>query len=242
MDNQRPYCLTIAGFDPSAGAGLLADIKTFEQLKTYGLAVSTALTFQNDEIFEGVNWHNLNTIKKQLLPLRKYPVKAIKIGLTGDSDLLLQLLETIKAYFPNALIIWDPILRASAGYQFYHSIFELDQILDKINLITPNLPEFKVLELNKRQTQCAILLKGGHQPEQKGTDVLITNRKSIEIKGKPYHDATGKHGTGCILSAAITANIALGETLESACQKAKKYVEKVMLSTDSKLGYHFIQN
>ncbi|NJO87932.1 MAG: hypothetical protein HC831_02450 [Chloroflexia bacterium] len=97
MRNERPYCLSIAGFDPCAGAGVLADVKTVEQLEIYGLGVVSALTYQNENNFEGLEWMQFFDIKKQLLPLLKYPVKAIKIGLIKDFALLEELLNFVKA-------------------------------------------------------------------------------------------------------------------------------------------------
>ncbi len=232
----RPYVLTIAGFDPCGGAGVLADIKTFEQHKTLGLAVNTCLTFQTENEFFGIDWFTLNQLENQLMPLlKKYPVSAIKIGLIQKTQLLFLL-----AVLPKSIpIIWDPILKASAGFDFINGFTpqNIKDVLSQVFLITPNLLEFELLKLNLNK-QTNVLLKGGHQENHKH-DILIDafgNEQLIEgVKfTKPYQ----KHGTGCVLSSAIAANLSLGfSTLES-CTLAKEYVEKLLQSNNRLLGYH----
>lgn len=237
MHKLRPYCLSIAGHDPSGGAGLLADIKTFEQLNSYGLGVSSAITFQNDVEFIGIEWLQFKHIEAQLEPLKKFPVRSVKIGLIQNLEVLIQLVDLLQSSYGNVPIVWDPVLNASAGFTF-HSNLELTSLdLHKLELITPNSIEYQQLGLEKFLT-ANILLKGGHADSGKGTDTLYLKDKYIEIEGKPFSDDADKHGTGCVLSAAITAFIAQEESLENACRKGKQYVEKFMLSNKTYLGYH----
>lgn len=237
MPDERPYCLSIAGFDPSAGAGVLADIKTFEQHKVYGLGVTSALTYQNDSSFDGVRWCPENEIMSQIIPLQKYNIKAIKIGLIENISVLELLLDQLKIIFPLAFIIWDPILKASAGFEFHNNSQIPTEILSNIDLITPNLDEFNQLGFQNGLPDCAVLLKGGHAETNKGTDVLYFQNKQFTIEGNTLPH-TEKHGTGCVLSSAICANIALGNELPDACKNAKAYIEKIISSNNSKLGYH----
>src|ERR1700729_4382873 len=107
----RPYVLSIAGFDPSGGAGILADIKTFEAQQTLGLGVCSALTYQTENTFEGVTWVNKDTIIKQLAPLLKaYSIDYVKIGLIENMEVLNSIIDYLLGKNPSMRIIWDPIL------------------------------------------------------------------------------------------------------------------------------------
>lgn len=238
MQKQRPFCLSIAGFDPCGGAGSLADVKTFEQLEVYGLGVTSAITFQNDNTFEGLQWCVFETIENQIAPLQKYSVKAVKIGLIDSLEVLEKTIKCIDTYFDKPIIVWDPVLKATAGFDFHESVKLNKYLAKRITLITPNRPEYEKLETNGFE-DISILLKGGHA-QNRGTDILKTNGKEIEITGEPFEKKIDKHGTGCVLSSAITAYLAKNFTLEEACRKAKKYIEKFILSNTSNLGFHNI--
>ncbi len=236
----RPYCLSIAGFDPSGGAGIIADTKVFECLKTYGLGVVSALTYQNDAEFKGIRWCGFSEIKKQVMPLKSYPVKVVKIGLIESLDQLAQTTDLLKNIFPGIFIIWDPIIKASAGFSFHNDISLPERIIENVDLITPNFEEYtQLISEVKKELRCAILLKGGHRKEKAGVDTLFYENKSFDIEGEPFKDKKDKHGTGCVLSSAIAAYVAKGESLTSACTKAKLYVERFIKSNNTKLGYHY---
>ncbi len=237
MHIPRSYCLSIAGHDPSGGAGILADIKTFEQNRTYGFGVATAITYQDEEACYGIKWLSIKAIKQQIKPLCKYPVKAVKIGLIQNPETLEQIIDTITFNFPKSKIIWDPILSATKGFEFHHQLTVCKSLIDKIDLITPNTMEYQQLGL-KHFTHANILLKGGHKLTNKGNDRLMMNHSIKNIPGVPLGHEANKHGTGCVLSSAIAAYLAKGEKMEEACQKAKRYVEQFMQSNNSKLGYH----
>ena len=264
MSSTRPCALSIAGFDPSGGAGLLADIKTFEQHKVMGMGVVTGLTFQNDSEFDGVKWVETNEIIKQIdVLLRKQKFEFIKIGMIQNLDILNTILKNSKSQIPNPKFIWDPILKASTGFEI-HKGFEkenLISILKKLFLITPNLDEIRILtgeqdemkaakELSK---YCNVFLKGGHAVNSKvksqkskensqslGRDFLFTtDGKVFPFKAKEIAK-TAKHGSGCVLSSAITANLANGLSLQRSCLKGKDYVTKFLMSNKTLLGYHKI--
>ncbi|MDR3705199.1 MAG: hydroxymethylpyrimidine/phosphomethylpyrimidine kinase [Paludibacteraceae bacterium] len=233
----RPFVLSIAGHDPCGGAGVLADIKVFDHLGLSGLGVVSALTFQNDSCFEGVKWCTLEEIEKQLSPLRKYPVKAVKIGLIENFEHLQQVVDLVRNYFSAAYLVWDPILKASAGFRFHSETSFAEGLSKKINLITPNYEEYLQLQLDKTPVACPVLLKGGHRDDKKGIDMLYSNGKETEIPGIEFKDKHDKHGTGCVLSAAIAGYVALGFPELEACTKAKSIVEQLILSNETKLGY-----
>lgn len=229
--------MTIAGFDPSGGAGVLADCKTFEQNKTQGLAVMTANTMQTEDTFKRVDWIADEIILEQLnLLLDRYKIRFIKIGLISSSTLLERIVTTLNQKSSNPTIVWDPILSASAG-----GAFDLDRFGDFLKnencknlIITPNLPEYKALELEKNEN--TIYLKGGHA-ENKGKDMLYFQGKEFPFAPQIKTDFS-KHGTGCIFSSALLANLALEYPMIKASLRAKRYVEKRLVSNPSLLAYH----
>jgi hydroxymethylpyrimidine/phosphomethylpyrimidine kinase len=247
----RPFALSIAGFDPSGGAGLLADIKTFEGNRVYGLGVCSTLTFQHESVFEGLKWMSAEEIASQLKVLfGKYEIEYIKIGLIENLDILYRTIGLIKKYAPHCFIIWDPILKASAGFTFHDKIdFALLHLICKeLCLITPNIPEALALgtsesaDLNAAALSefCNVYLKGGHNPRQLGDDYLyLKGGKRIAYKSAGNR-IFPKHGSGCVLSAAITAKLAKGIELEKACLLAKEYTLGVLESNNSLLGYHIL--
>ncbi len=232
----RPYVLSIAGFDPCGGAGTLADIKVIEYLQVSGLGVISSLTYQNDAEFEGVKWCTIEQIVNQIKPLQVYDVKVVKIGLIESFNQLEGIINLVHLYFPKAYIIWDPILKASAGFDFHDENSLPVSLAKKIDMITPNFEEFEQLNLDEKQV-AAILLKGGHRKDKKGTDVLMVDGKQIEISGFDMPSKYNKHGTGCVLSSAIASYIALGDAPIEACVKAKQIVEQFMQSNDTNLGF-----
>jgi hydroxymethylpyrimidine/phosphomethylpyrimidine kinase len=248
---KRPNILSIAGFDPTGGAGLLADIKTFEANKVSGFGVMSALTFQNDIEFEKVEWLTLEKIIDQILVLQKrFQFEYIKIGLIENLDILHQLILHLNSNISNPQIIWDPILKASAGFNFHDKIerLKLEEICKNIFLITPNFEEIKTLtgEQDEKKAAkdlskfCHVFLKGGHNENDLGRDFLFTtDGKEFSFRAKQKIEF-GKHGSGCVLSSAITANLAKEFNLHRACLRAKQYTAKFLNSNKNLLGYHKI--
>jgi hydroxymethylpyrimidine/phosphomethylpyrimidine kinase len=245
----RNYSLSIAGFDPSNGAGLTADVKTFEQHKVYGLSVCTAITLQTEDDFVEVRWEKIeDVIKSVKLLLDKYPVKAIKTGILPSLDHLDQIVSFIHSHYPDIKIIVDPVLRSSTGFDLMkHSNKELFYaILKKCYLLTPNAEEIVLISGKSNEMEaakeisehCHVLLKGGHSKDL-GLDHLFYDNKVIELK-PTNSNCTNKHGSGCILSAAICANIALGHSLEESCRHSKNYVETILASNATLLAYHHV--
>lgn len=242
MATQRPYILTIAGFDPSGGAGVIADCKTFEQLRVQGLSVLTANTIQTEDHFVSANWIARDTIIEQLqLLLERYPVRHFKIGLVENADVLLAILETIHEAVENPFILWDPILTPTAGGDLSQQRFsgQLPEILERIHFITPNLPEYAMLFGEKEpigHSSVAIYLKGGHA-EKPGTDLLFADGNRYPFRTK-VRTTLAKHGTGCILSAALLAHFARRFPRVKACLLSKRYVERALMSNGTLLSYH----
>ena len=251
MSTDRPFVLTIAGFDPSAGAGVLADIKTFELLEVYGFAINTANTIQTENEFVALQWTDLDFVLKSIEKLfNNYNIKAVKIGIIPSLEYLKEIVFTIKELSPNTKIVWDTVLKSSTDYDFLNVENQetLIQILHKIDLITPNYKE--VVQLSSKEIKaettaifyskyCPVLLKGGHNPNEIGVDYLFVDNEVHQLLPK-IKECYEKHGSGCVLSSAITANIALEYNLKTACEKAKIYTENYLLSNPTKLGFHYV--
>ncbi|WP_291908674.1 hydroxymethylpyrimidine/phosphomethylpyrimidine kinase [Chitinophaga sp. CB10] len=247
IQTTQPFALTIAGLDPSGGAGLLADIKTFEHNGVYGLGVCSALTMQTGARFLGVEWVPLDQIIAQVKPLlQTYPVACCKIGIVQDVYTLSSLVHQLLQWQPDIRIVLDPVLKATAGFSF-HGILQWEawkQVFEAIYLLTPNYEEAKLLtgyntgeEAAAVMAQCChVLLKGGHHPLQAGVDTLYSPSPQKILPGTAA--VTAKHGSGCVLSAAVTANLARQQSLLTACTNAKAYTEKFLSSNASPLGFH----
>ncbi|MDG5799879.1 hydroxymethylpyrimidine/phosphomethylpyrimidine kinase [Marinilabiliaceae bacterium ANBcel2] len=249
-DFLRSIPLSIAGWDPCGGAGLAADIKTFEICGEPGMGVCSAITGQSHNRFDFVNWVDKEVIFSQLSSLlRSYSFTAVKFGIVESFDLILPLIDLLYRKNSSLFVVWDPVIKASAGYDF--SRFDTGEesylkVMEKVSLLTPNMDEasalFKTtdpqiiatLPLVKNGT--AILLKGGHAIDN-ASDILITPNDVKVIKGERF-DNPGKHGSGCVFSAAVCSGIAAGYNLYDACCFAKSYTERFILSSNHLLGRH----
>ena len=251
MVSKRLYVLSIAGFDPSGGAGVLADVKTFESNKVYGLGVISANTFQNDTEFGKVDWISVEKIIEQIAILQKrFEFDYVKIGLIENLEALDKIVSYLISKNTNIKIIWDPILKASAGFEFHKQVDDvlLEKICKQLYIITPNVPEALSLGLFKDVVEnakhfskyCHVFLKGGHAEKKVGYDTLFLKEgKQFSFRPKTKN-IFPKHGSGCVLSSALTADLAKGEDLQRACLKAKQYTERILSSNKTLLGYHKI--
>ncbi|MEJ6979151.1 hydroxymethylpyrimidine/phosphomethylpyrimidine kinase [Pedobacter sp. P351] len=243
MTSERPVVLSIAGFDPSGGAGILADIKTFEQNLVYGFGVLTANTFQTDTDVKDLSWIPLAEIKDQIkLLMDRWEIEWFKIGIIESADVLHQVVQFIIQQNQEAKFVWDPVLRSSSGFPFFRSDRDIATLLKHITVLTPNLPEFEIL-IGKEENALSlsestmIYLKGGHREDAElGKDVLYWNSRKYIFEAKNL--GTSKHGSGCILASAICSNLALNIPVQLAFEKAKQYIEQVLSSNPSLLGWH----
>lgn len=245
MQEERPFVMSIAGFDPSGGAGLLSDIKTLEQVKVMGLAVCTALTLQTASQCLNLEWRSIDEVTTEINVLMDYyPVSVVKIGIVKDAEFLSRIIKTVKTCNPDVKIVWDPVLKSSSEFTFFNpeTIPMLKNIIDKISLITPNYNEYRILKDNgllSDGNSCSVLIKGGHREDRLGTDVLVEGENEIILNPTDgdfvYYP---KHGSGCVLSSAIAGELAKGESMEIACRKGKLYIEQFLKSNSSLLGTH----
>ncbi|TCO07476.1 hydroxymethylpyrimidine/phosphomethylpyrimidine kinase [Natronoflexus pectinivorans] len=242
--------VSIGGWDPCGGAGLGADIKTFERLGMRGMGVCSAITSQAHNRFDSLRWTSQKVISSQLESLlMSYSIKAVKFGIIESPEVLHECIIQIKRANPDAIIVWDPVIKASAGFCFHESRARegLLDVLNVVNLVTPNIPEAQWLfgasnasDIQKKMEKSglkAVALKGGHA-ENHANDLLIQPDSVEVIKGERYNNP-GKHGSGCVFSAAICALLAKGKSLSEACREAKKYTERFILSSNELLGWHF---
>lgn len=251
MSANRPFALSIAGLDPSGGAGVFADVKTFEQHKVTGFAVSTANTIQTENQFYEIQWTDLSFLIRSIETLfLNYKISAVKIGIVSSLYDLNRIVSTIKLLSTLTKIVWDPVLKSTTEFEFMkiEDQSDLNKILSKIDLITPNYNEAKILFPDfipnktglQNEIPTALLLKGGHNSEEIGADRLFLKNEIIDLLPSEKN-CFEKHGSGCVLSAAIASNLALNQTLHEACKNAKTYIENYLSSTSTLIGYHYVQ-
>lgn len=245
--SERPMVLTIAGLDPSGGAGLLADIKVFEYFRVYGQAVCTALTVQNESQFLSPGWLPFEQIQAQLDVLAaKRSFSFIKVGLVQDAAVLGKILQQVRRLWPHAFVLWDPIIKASAGFGFHHESDReaLVAMLRKVNMVTPNIPEAEFLTRAKGpevltilESVTDVLLKGGHGSDAECcVDTLSLDGARYDLTSRRV-PGVQRHGSGCVLSSAILANLALGKDPLSACEIAKQLMDLYFKNGSDFLGY-----
>lgn len=248
MHTERKQVISIAGFDPSGGAGILADIKTFEQFGVCGFGVCSAITLQTEDEFKGVAWIPVHQIELQLdTLLKKYDVKFLKIGLIQTLEVLDELIQTIRRKYPTVKMIWDPILRTSSGFRVFQKVEErlVYEILSQLYLVTPNSDEANKLMHAENALVAAkeigrftnVFLKSYSDSQQKHCDILIEGGKEYFFQTERYYGLE-KHGSGCVLSAAITASLAKGFDLKHSCAEAKGYTLEFLKSSEGLLGEH----
>lgn len=249
MKYNRPIVLSIAGFDPTGGAGVLADVKTFEQHHCLGFGILSATTLQTETQVISVNWLSDQQIISQLEPLvSQNEVAAIKIGVIEQVHVLKKVVGWLRERISDIFIVWDPVLSASGGMQFFAEWEQekLFEVLKSVDLITPNALEVCRLAsmdnesdaAEKLSSYCHVLLKGGHSVDHPGADRLFSKGVGTNLFEAKGGNCFPKHGSGCILSSAIAANIALGKSLDEACRLGKEYIEKRLQSNEHLLAYH----
>lgn len=235
--------LTIAASDSSCGAGIQADLAVFRDIGVYGLCAVTNITAQNSLGVHKINKVPLNIISAQIDDAaRDFEIKACKIGMLYAGDIVEMVAERIRRReIPN--VVLDPVMKAKHGMELLKppAIKRMRRwLIPKATLITPNADEAEVLtgiavtDINSaREAARALvgrgaknaLVKGGHI-EGEPVDVLFD--------GTDYHEFPGKrldknmHGTGCVLSSAIAARLALGDDIYSAISYAKDYVTRAI--------------
>lgn len=235
--------LVIAGIDPSAGAGLLVDIKVLNHFKVHGFGVASAITFQNESEVDGLEWVSINNIERQIQSIFKlHRIDTVKIGVLENTSHLKSIVDLIKNHNSEAKIIWDPILKSSSGFIFNLDVSAqvISHILPHLYLVTPNLREFQSIWQAKssdisQSFNTNVLVKSARESQESIIDRLFTVKQKHEFTKRKISNHE-KHGSGCVLSSAIAANIAIGHDLLRSYEIANIYLNNYLLSTNSLLG------
>lgn len=244
--------LTIAGLDPSGGAGILADVKAMSACGTYGMAVVAALTAQNTCGVSGWQPVAPDFVRAQIDAIfEDIRVDAVKIGMLGTPEVIDAVAEALERHRPPFVVL-DPVMVAKGGDRLLAKEAEsalCERLLPLTTVITPNLPEAAVLageaEIRERGEMPAlarkllerlapdawVYLKGGHLTESESPDLLLSRETSLTFEA-PRISTKNTHGTGCTLSAAIAAQLGRGESIPEAVRKAKAYVYEAIAHAD----------
>lgn len=236
--------LTIAGTDPTGGAGIQADLKTFQELKSYGMSVITSVVAQNTLGVQDVHHLPISILEAQLdSVLSDMPVDAFKTGMIANIEMMQVIQKRIADL--NAHFVLDPVMIATSGDSLINEQardYLRSHLVPLTSLITPNIPEAEFLLGKKITTEedmenaaiqivkelgaSAALVKGGHR-EGDAIDYLYDGKNIYTFSQKRIH-TQNTHGTGCTYAAAITAYLSHGLSLLAAVEKSKHFVTKAI--------------
>ena len=239
-----PVALTIAGSDSSAGAGIQADLKTFGALGVYGLTAITSIVAETPGLVSKIEAVSAEMVCAQMeVLLKSFPIAAIKTGLLFSGEIVSAVAQTLRAHASRATIplVVDPVMVATSGDLLLRDdaveAYERE-LFPLAALVTPNLDEAARLlgepigdlqamrgagaKLTEKY-RIPVLLKGGHLSGQDAIDLLFLAGNVVEFSA-PFSRGIATHGTGCTYSAAITAGLASGLSLEEAVRRAKQFV------------------
>lgn len=235
--------LSIAGSDSSGGAGIQADLKTFEAFDTFGCSALTVLTAQNTQGVTNIQEISPSFVQEQIQRvLEDFEVSAIKIGMLFSNEIIDIVRETIKDL--DTPIVFDPVFISKAGSKLLNddAIENLKTLFPYVNIITPNLYEAKALfnydVLNEKAIEeiaklpCRVVIKNDivrKENEDFSMDTFFDNNDKKVFYTKLI-ETTNNHGTGCSFSSAIAANIALGKSLEEAIKVSKEFIYQAILN------------
>ena len=244
--------LIIAGSDSSGGAGIQADIKTATCLGVYASTAVTAVTIQNTTGVKSVVSVPANEIYKQIVYTAKdIKPNAIKIGMLHSTQIIHKVILALNKIKIKKVIL-DPVMVAKGGSKLINNkaISSMKKkLINKVTLITPNIPEAEILTGVKITSKANmifaanklielgvpnVLIKGGHFKSKKVHDILV-NKKEIKVFTNNRFNTKNTHGTGCTLSTAITSFFSCGKTLKKSCELGIKYVNSAIL-TNPKIG------
>ena len=261
----RPVVLSIAGLDPSGGAGIVADIRTIAAFGCFPAAALTSITFQNTTGVFGVENQTAATLRGQVEPIVKdLEVAAAKTGMLPTAEIVAEVARLFQVENLPAPVV-DPVIVATSGDVLIDDEalqILIEKLIPLARVVTPNVPEAERLSGLSIQTEAdmrraaeairslgarAVLVKGGHRFRQQvqvagageALDLLLSERGSFLEFRSEYMDVGEVHGSGCTLSAAIAAGLGKGMTLEEAVGAAKKYVTDAIraLRSNPRIGH-----
>lgn len=245
--------MTIAGFDPSGGAGVLADIKTIAAFNCFGVAAVTSLTFQNTVGVFGAEHQSPECVLGQLIPLfEDFDVAAIKTGMLPTVEVIREVAETISSRGVRHVVV-DPVVRSTSGYDLIddEALAALTSLLFPLaSVVTPNAAEAeritgirvrgdesmrRAAEIMMAHSPGAVLVKGGDVEADAATDLLF-DRDGLVSFSTTRVKSSSTHGTGCTLSSALACLLAQGYSLREAVPVAKQYIHDAIAGAPG-LGY-----
>lgn len=263
MIQPPPVCLTIAGLDPSGGAGIIADINTFSAFGCFAAAAVASITFQNTTGVFGAANQTAEIVRRQIEPiLEDYTVAAVKTGMLPSREVI----ETTASLLSESgvpFVVVDPVVRSTSGYDLIddEALRALEELLFPIAaVVTPNIAEAErisgmtingekdirgVAEKIRLKGARNVLIKGGHciggSPKM-ARDFLFEG-DGMQVFESDFIDTSATHGTGCTLAAGIAANLALGHDLAESARRAKDFVtEAIRTSPGLGKGHHPINH
>lgn len=233
--------LTIAGSDSSGGAGIQADLKTFQAHGVYGMTAITAVTVQNTQKVYDVQEMTPDIVRGQIRCLfDDIEIHAVKIGMVSSIPLIRAIASALAAVAPPPVVL-DPVMISKSGYPLLRQDARealIEHLFPLAEVVTPNIfeaealsgapirsvPEMKaaarrILELGAKK----VVVKGGHLGEARATDVLYDGREFRTLESH-WVETKNTHGTGCTFSSAVAANLALGRDFFDAVTRAKAYI------------------
>lgn len=238
--------LTIAGSDSGGGAGIQADIKSFQERDVFGTSVITAVTAQNTLGVQGVYPLGMTAIQQQLDSIGKdFDIRALKTGMLFDADIISIVVEAIKEYKWNNVVV-DPVMVSTTG----SVLLEADaieamqtQLLPLAHIVTPNILEAEKLTNIKIENETdivkaaekllslgvgSVLIKGGHGDGDFAEDIFMDRTGSFTCFRARRIDTRNTHGTGCTYSAVVAAELGKGQSLEKALLIAKQFIQSAI--------------
>jgi hydroxymethylpyrimidine kinase/phosphomethylpyrimidine kinase len=257
LDNHPPICLTIAGLDPSGGAGLIADVKTFSSFGCFAAAAISSVTFQNTTGVFGAIHQSGESVRRQVeAVLDDHEIAALKTGMLPTREIVEEVARVIGERGLQNVVV-DPVIRSTTGADLIDDE-ALAALVEKLfplaYLVTPNIPEAEKIagmhigspeDINaaartiRSMGAKSVLIKGGHivnsefgirnaeSGDRKATDHLFLG-DDLQVFEAEFIETTATHGTGCVLSAAIAANLALGNDLAGSVKIAKGFVTEAI--------------
>ncbi len=249
-----PSALTIAGSDPSGGAGIQSDLKTFTALGVYGMAAITAVTVQDTARVAQTLAIPSDLVEKQLeAALADVPVGAVKTGMLANAEIVKAVVGIIDRHRIDRLVV-DPVMFATCGAELLDAggrAALVEELFPRAFIVTPNIPEAahiadvrtedrdqvrRAARIIHEMGPRAVLITGGHGAGPNVEDTLFDGQGFVNLESPRVPAAHGIHGTGCAHSAAVTACLALGMELREAVERARAYMD-LAISNACSLGH-----